>query len=83
MSVPKTEAMSDARTSALVAMSLLRAGYNTAGARLFKELSTQFQPTIDRLAESLRIPPDVRLSVSPSTVREHRRPERGLRDLLR
>ena len=60
MSVPKTEAMSDAWTSALVAMSLLRAGYNTAGSRLFKELSAQSQPTIDRLAESLRIPPDVR-----------------------
>jgi DNA processing protein len=61
MSVPtQDESPAQLRTRSLVAISLLRAGHNTAGARVFKELSAQSPPTIDRLAEHLRIPPAVR-----------------------
>lgn len=71
MSVPADGVQpSDAGVEAIVAMSLLRPGPDTAAARLFKELSQAGAPTIGDLARRLETPPGARASKVQRAVME-------------
>ena len=71
MSVPADGVQpSDAGVEAIVAMSLLRPGPDTAAARLFKELSEAGAPTIGDLARRLETPPGARASKVQRAVME-------------